>query len=473
MIEISILSGLINRPDFSTKVMPFIKPDYFPDERQRVLFGLVTNFVTKYGSLPTRESLYVDLSERKMPEGLHDGVKSLIAATTQQTETLTELSWLMDSTEKWCQDRAIYNAIMSSVDILEGVDKKRDKHILPKLLQEALAVCFQTSIGHDYFADAEAQWQWYHDPVNKIPFSVDILNKITKNGVTRKTLSLILAGINVGKSTTLISLASDYLDQGLNVLYVTLEVAENVIRERTDVSAMGIGFDELRALEKQQYINRVNNIRNKTQGELIIKEFAPSSVHVGHLRHVVNEIKTKKGWTPDVIMVDYLTLMLSSLIPAAGKGDSNTYYTSVAEELRGLMKEFNCIGWSAAQFNRGGQDADDVTMSDTGLAIGIQATADLSIALMAPEELAKMRQALMKVLKNRFANKQIITRAMVSLDNDLQRLGDVSESEQSSVMDSDEKEAYSQMAKAESSAKAVTPKSTIDMSVFAGFNFGD
>ena len=474
MIEQSILSGLISRIDYSSKVLPFIKTDYFAEEPQRVVFEMANKFIEKYKVLPTKEALFVELSETKMSEVLHDGVKNLISSIEPSE---VNLDWLLDTTEKWCQERAINNGIMAAFDILDGRDKKRDKHAIPKLLQDALGVVFDTRVGHDYFRDAAEQWEYYHDVKNKIPFSIDILNKITKGGVTRKTLNIVMAGINVGKTTFMINLAEAYMAAGLNVLYITLEVAENVIRERTDVCAFDITFDEVRALEKTQYLNRVNVIRNKTAGELVIREFAPGSIHVGHIRHIVNELKMKRGLTPDVIIVDYLTLMLSSLMHPSAKSDSNTYFTSVAEELRGLMKELECVGWTATQFNRGGQDKDDVGLGDTGLSIGIQATSDFSIAFMSPEELAKVGKAVGKVLKNRYANKQTISKFIIGLNNDKQAFFDVDESEQSQVMDQDEINAMKStktqsIPKGTTKSKEVFAKTT-STNPFEGFNFSD
>lgn len=282
-----------------------------------------------------------------------------------------------------------------------------------------------------------------------------------------------------GKTTFLINMAEAYMAMGLNVLYFTLEVSENVIRERTDVCIFDMNFDEVQALEKIQYLNRINTLRNKTSGELIIREFASGSIHVGHIRHVVNELKTKRGIKPDVIIVDYLTLLLSSLMHPSAKSDSNTYFTSVAEELRGLMKELECVGWTATQFNRGGQDKDDVGMSDTGLSIGIQATSDFSVAFMSPEELAKIGKALGKVLKNRYANKQTIGKFLIGLDNDKQAFFDLDEEEQKQVMENSELDALKSI-KSQSIPKG-TVMAPIQKEIalkkptnpFGDFNFGN
>lgn len=440
MQEQVILNALLHNDRYCRKVLPYIKPEYFSDGGYQEVFNLINSFVGKYNCLPTKEALLVELGNKNLGEGLYESATQIVQFAQDESN---DLDWLLDSTEKWAQERAVYNGIMRSISILEGKEKKLDKHAIPTILSEALGVCFDSRIGHDYFDQAEEQWDYYHNVENKVPYNIEIMNKITKGGNTRKTLSVVMAGINVGKTTWLINMAQNYLDQGLNVIYFTLEVAEEVIRERSDVCFFGTTFDELRALDKIPYMNRVKSIRDKTRGQFIIREFPGSTVHVGHFRHVLNELKLKKGFKPDVIIVDYLSLMLSSIMPPSAKADSNTYFTSVTEELRALMKEYEAIGWTAAQFNRGGQDADDVTMSDTGLAIGIQATADFTVAFMAPEEIAKMGKALGKVLKNRFANKQTIGRFMIGLDNDRQKYMDVDASEQRAVMEDGEYEAFS------------------------------
>lgn len=471
-IEQTILSALIFYEPYARKVIPHLKADYFPDEPQKLLFGMINGYVNKYNNLPTKEALFVELSETKMSEQIHASVKQLIQYSCDPN---TNLDWLFDRTEAWALERSVYNGIVESMDILDGRNNKKDKHAIPQILQNALSVCFQAKVGHDYFDDAEKQWDYYHNVENKIPFSLEIMNKVTKGGCTRKTLNFVMAGINVGKTTWLINMAESYLSQGLNVLYVTLEVAEEVIRERFDVCAFDMNFDQLRALEKTPYLNRVKSVRDKTKGNFKIVEFASSTVHVGHIRHVINEIKTKFGWVPDVIIVDYMTLMLSSLMPPSAKADSNTYYTSVSEELRGLMKEFNAIGWSAVQFNRTGQNTDDPNMADTGLSIGIQAVSDFTVAFACPEEIGKLKQAIGKVLKNRYANKQSITRFLVGLDNDRQAFNDVEESEQKQVMDDQEqavlKTTPTKSVSVETDFNSLKPKN-LGSSKFANFNFG-
>ncbi len=439
-----IINSLIHNEPFCRKVLPYLQPEYFPDASYQEVFKTVTAFVGKYNVMPTVEALMVEVGNKPLGEGLHASAIELL----QQSEYVNnDLDWLMNTTEKWAQERALYNGIMQSISILEGNEKNSDKNIIPTIMTKALSVCFDSRLGHDYFKDASAQWEYYHNVENKIPFNIDIMNKVTKGGCTRKTLNVVQAGINVGKTTWLINMADQYLDQGLNVVYFTLEVAEEVIRERADACINNITFDELRALTKIQYLSKIAAIRKKTKGSFKIREFPTGSAHVGHFRHALNEMKLKEGFVPDVIIVDYLTLMLSSMLSGTAKANSNTYYTSVAEELRGLMVEFNAIGWTAAQFNRDGQDSEDIKMKDTGLAIGIAATADFMVALMSPEELSKMGKALGKILKNRYANKAAILRFMLNLDNDRQAFTDADDSEQRGVMEEGEFKAFSTMKK--------------------------
>ncbi len=444
MQEQAIINALMFNERYCRAVLPHIKKEYFPEAYQQEVFDLIFNYVNKYNNIPTKEALMVEMSEKKMSEGIYEDAVKLVQYAENSG---SEYDWLMDTTEKWAQDRAIYNGIMRSINIIDGKDKHLDKGAIPSMLSEALSVCFDTRLGHDYFEDAEAQWEYYRNPQNKIAFSLDIMNMVTKGGVTRKTLNVVMAGINVGKTTWLINMAKSYLLQGLNVVYFSLEIGEDTITERSDVSMMEMRFDEMRALEKTPYLNRIKKIQEKTSGRFNIKEYPPGSIHVGHLRHYLNELKLKKNFKVDVIIVDYITLLASAHLPKSSKSDTNSYFTSVAEELRALAKEYNAILWTAAQFNRGGQDADDVGMGDTGLSIGIQATSDFTVAFMAPEEIAKLGKALGKVLKNRYANKMAIGKFLIGLDNDKQAFSDLDESEQRAVMEKDELEALEKIKK--------------------------
>lgn len=437
--ELLSLSRLMYDEKYMKKCLPYLKPEYFHDASERKVFEFISEFVNKYYVAPTKEALAIVLNEAAMPENLFDGAANIINLMSPDE---SNFEWMCDQTEKWAQDKAIYNAVMQAIGIIEGQDKTLDKNAIPEILSQALAVSFTSDVGHSYFEDAEAQYDFMHDEANKHPFSIDVLNRLTKGGVKDKTLNICFAGINVGKTTFLVQQAAHWLARGKNVLYITLEVAEEEIRNRVDVSLMELNFDQLFALQKTQYMNRVNSLRQMTQGELFVKQFAPGSAHVGHFRHAIKELLIKKGVRPDVIMIDYIGICASSRLPASAKSNTNTYFTSVAEELRGLGVENICPIWTGAQFDRSGQTGDDVDMTNTGLAIGIQATSDFSIAFMMPDEMAAMNQAIGKVLKNRYANKAHFKKFVIGLDNDLQRYFDLDASEQSKLMDPEEQEAY-------------------------------
>jgi len=431
------LDALINVDSYSRKVAVYLKDEYFEDQSAREVFKLIRKYVGKYQNLPTKEALAVMLSEEKMPEQMYIEAATIIN-DFGTSDTKQDPQFLYDQTEKWAKDRELFLAIMKSIGILNGEDKSLDKNAIPELMTNALSVSFDSRIGHDYFDNTEDQWEYYADPGERIKFDIDILNRVTKGGFKKKTLNVVQMGINVGKTTFLIQLARMMLMQGKNVVYFTMEVAEEVIRERTDVGLMGITFDQLHALEKQQYFNRVDKLREKTQGTLIIKEFAANTAHAGHFRHVLNEIKLKKGIKIDMVCVDHLTLVASSRLPSSAASNSNLYYTSVAEELRALGKEFDLPVWSASQFTRAGQRSENIGIDDTGLAIGIPATADFMMACMQPEEMAPQNKIICKILKNRYAGKHKIGKFIMGSDPDLQIFYDVDLKEQQTVMSEDE-----------------------------------
>ena len=427
------LNNLINNPVYSKRVLPYIKEEYFEQPSTKKVFGLIRDFVSQYNALPTIDAVVVMLSELKMAENLFD---ECIEVASTFDGVKTDVEFMFEKTESWARDRALFDVIQKSIGIYDGTDKKNARHTIPELVTQALSINFDTYLGHDYFDRAEDQFEYYHNHITKMPFGIDIMNRVTRGGVPKKTLNIVQAGINTGKTTWLLDQAVHWLTQGKNVIYFTLEIAEEVVRERMDVAVMGINFDQLHSLEKTQYLNRVSKLRSKTIGNLKIKEFPNGTTHVGHLRHVLNEFKMKQNFVPDVIFVDYMTIMASSRIPAGS--NTNTYYKSVAEELRALAQEFDLPLWTAAQFNRAGQTSSNVDISDTGESIGIAATADFMIAFMQPEELAPLNQCIGKVLKNRYANKSKIGKFLIGLDNDLQKYYDIDPGEQTKVMSAEE-----------------------------------
>lgn len=421
--ELLLIDSLVTNEAFSKKVSAYVSEEYFESPDSKEVFLIIKEFIGKYKNLPTKEALGVILADKKMPEPLFIACSQIISEIGSNPPV--DPQFMFDETEEWARERSLYNAIMKSISIIDGSDKTRDKHAIPELMSNALGVNFDSYIGHDYFANAEEQWDYYSDPGERLKFHLDIMNRVTKGGIKKKTLNIVQMGINVGKTTWLIDQAAHFLDMGLNVVYFTLEVDENTIRERSDVNMFEMDFDRLHSLEKTQYLSRVQQLRDKTKGEFIIKEFAAGTAHAGHFRHILNELVLKKGIKPDMICVDYLTLCASSTLPAAAASNSNLYYTKVAEELRGLAKEFKVPLWTATQLNRSGQDTENAKLSDSALSIGIANTADFMVVFMQPEELAPQNKIIGKVLKNRYAGKHKIGKFMLGSDPDLQKFFEV------------------------------------------------
>ena len=435
MIEQSILQNLIYNTEYTTRVIPYLKDEYFTEGASRVVYNLINKYINKYSGLPTTESLKIDIGNSTLSESVFNDSLELVDGFA---ECNSELKYLLETTEVWCKERALHIALFKAVSIASGEVKDLDKNSIPDILKEALSVNFDSCIGHDYFGDIDAQYDYYHNDESKIPFDIAILNKITNNGVPKKTLNVLMAPINAGKTTFLIHMAAHYIEMGLNVVYFTLEVAETVIRERIDVRLLKVPFDELRTLSKEAYTKRVSGLQSITNGTLVIKEFPTGSASVNHFRHILQELQLKKKFKPDVIIVDYLSICASSRLQSSAKANSNLYFTNVAQELRCLGIEYDVPVWTAEQFNRGGQDSEskDYSMSDVGLAIGIPATADLMLAVIPMEDLTKNNQVMCKQLKNRYAGKQHTTSFLLGLNNDMQIYSDTG---QDRVLDSTDK----------------------------------
>lgn len=462
-----LLSALIYQPEFASRTINFISPDYFSDIGQRNTFKLINHFYGKYRQPPTKDSLLIDLSNTNLPEAIYDPTAQAIVAMDNPDDKRQNEEWLFEESEKWARDKALYNAMTKALSAMQGDDKTLSKDGIPELIQTALAVRFDNNIGHNYLDDAQKQFEWYQNPAAKIPYLLECMNKVTQGGNTRKTLSVAQAGINVGKTTWLLNIAAGYAKQGLNGIYFSLEIAEEVLRERFDVCLFGETSEQIRAHDSFQYLNRVEKV-SKNFGDLVIKQFPASTVHAGHLRHVCKEFEMKYKKKPDFVMVDYITLLNSATLPIGMKSDSNYYYTNVAEELRALMIEMNSIGWTAQQFNRSGQDDNDPKLSNSGLSIGVQATADFTIALVAPNELKLQGKAVCSILKNRFANKMHISKMAIGLNDDLQVFFDLPEGEEyrgvNDAVDKQISDALEQV-----NAKAQEKKKTFDIS---SINFG-
>ena len=411
------------------KVLPFIKPEYFQGV-YRTLFKEAGKYVAKYNKLPTAETLIIELQESTSMSEEQFQMSMDIVPQLYSGEVI-DPDWLLNSTEKWCQDRAIHIAIMESISIIDGKHESMTKNALPDLLSKALGVSFDNSVGHDYIDNYEERYDFYHTEEDRIPFDLDYFNKITKGGVPRKTLNIALAGTGVGKSLFMCHVASGALVEGRNVLYITMEMAEERIAERIDANLLNIPIDQLENLSKDMFRTKVENIAKKTTGRLIVKEYPTGSAHAGHFRALLNELKLKRTFEPDIIFIDYLNICSSSRMKAMGGSiNSYTYIKAIAEELRGLAVEFNVPIFSATQTTRSGYSNSDVGLEDTSESFGLPATADLMFALISTEELEGLGQMMVKQLKNRYNDPTANKRFVIGVDRSKMRLYDVDEAEQ-------------------------------------------
>lgn len=433
MIERVILSNLIHNDDYARKVIPFIKTEYFQDYSERVVFDLVDDYVKKYNSFPTQEALAIDLSNK---DGLNDETfkigKEII---TSLDATDSKLDWLLDQTEKWCQDKALYLGIMKSIKIMDEKNGSISKGSIPQILTDALAVSFDTHIGHDFIDDAESRYEFYHRKEKRVPFDLDYLNVVTNGGLPNKTLNIALAGTGVGKSLFMCHCAAANLSRGNNVLYITLEMAEERIAERIDANLLDVAVDELEMLPKQSYDTKIEKLKSKITGKLIIKEYPTACAGSANFRHLLNELKIKKNFIPDIIYIDYLNICLSSRIKHGANVNSYTLVKAIAEELRGLAVEYNVPIVSATQTTRSGYSNSDVGLEDTSESFGLPATADFMFALISSEELESLNQIMVKQLKNRYSDPSSNRRFIVGIDRSKMRLYDVDQSAQENLVD--------------------------------------
>lgn len=447
-IETIILKSLTNNEVFLRKALPHIKKEYFEKQHQAV-YDIFLKFVTKYNKLPTPAILEIEFKESEYTNRpIANDTLTLIRELSNDNDV--ELDWLIESTEKWCKDRAVYLALMESISIVDGNTDKAEGAI-PDILTKALSVTFDTNVGHDYFENVEERYDFYHLKEDKIPFNIELLNTITKGGVPRKSLNIILAGTGVGKSLAMCHFAADALSQGRNVLYITLEMAEEKIAERIDANLFDVDIATLTDLSKDAFINKAHIANQKTHGKLIIKEYPTAVAHVGHFRSLLNELKMKKKFMPEVIYIDYLNICASSRVKGLG-GSINTYslIKAIAEEIRGLAVEFNVPIWSATQVTRTGFGNSDVEITDTSESFGLPATADLMLALISTEQLESMNQLMIKQLKNRYNDPTENKRFCVGIDRSKMRLYDVEDSAQ--TLSSDPTSSPSQTQSADFSA---------------------
>ena len=456
-IEFLILKNLIHNEKYLRKSIPFIKSEYFEDPHQKMVYEEIFSFVEKYNELPTKEVLTIEVEKRD--DINEDSFKSVTHLISCLDESPVENEWLIDTTEKWCRDRAIYLALLDSIAIADGKDDKKGRDAIPSILSDALAVSFDNHIGHDYLQDYEERYEFYHQKEEKIPFDLEFFNKITKGGLPNKTLNIALAGTGVGKSLFMCHVASSCLLQDKNVLYITMEMAEEKIAERIDANLLNVGIQDIVDLPKPMFSTKVNNITKKTMGNLVIKEYPTASAHSGHFKALLTELSLKKSFKPDIIFVDYLNICASSRYRANANVNSYSYIKAIAEELRGLAVETNVPIVSATQTTRSGYGSSDVELTDTSESFGLPATADLMFALISTEELEGLNQILVKQLKNRYNDPTIYKRFVIGIDRAKMRLYDCEQSAQNDLIDTNQEEGYTKDDK-------LKPKST-----FADFKF--
>ena len=435
-VEQLVIKNLLLDEEYVRKALPFVKSEYFADLTGKRLFEVIHKYFTEYSAIPTKEALVIEVGQL---DGISDDQHNDILKSISNIDTdKSEFEWILDTTENWCKERALYLALMSSIKIAEGNDEQRATGSIPTILSEALAVTFDNHIGHDYLEDYEERYEFYHQKEEKLPFDLEFFNRITKGGLPNKTLNVALAGTGVGKSLFMCHCAASALLQNKNVLYITLEMAEEKIAERIDSNLLNCDIQNITELPKIMFENKVTNIAKKTQGSLVIKEYPTASAHVGHFRSLLNDLALKKSFRPDIIYIDYLNICASSRYSKLGNVNSYSYIKAIAEELRGLAVETNVPIVSATQTTRSGYGSSDVDLTDTSESFGLPATADLMFALISTEELEEINQIMVKQLKNRYNDPTINKRFVVGIDRAKMRLYDVEQSAQQGITDANQ-----------------------------------
>ena len=434
-IERTALTQLVSNEEYARKVLPFIKGDYFSDRIERTIFEEITKFVEKYKKIPTQTSLEIEVQSRKDLNET-DFKKVISVIKTLKTDENVNFDWLVDTTEQFCKDKAVYNAIVEGIQIIDGKDKSRNADAIPNILTEALAVGFDNTVGHDYLLDSDSRYDYYHKIEEKIPFDLEFFNKITKGGLPPKTLNIVLAGTGVGKSLFMCHVSANCLAQGKNVLYITLEMAEERVAERIDANLMNVSMEDLYDLPKRMYDDKIQKIAKSTTGKLIVKEYPTASAHSGHFRGLIKELALKKSFKPDILFIDYLNICSSSRFKGSTSVNSYMYIKAIAEELRGLAVETNVPIMSATQTNRAGFVSTDIGLEDTSESFGLPATADLMFALISNKELDELNQIAVKQLKNRYNDPTINKKFVLGIDRSRSKLYDVKLTEQEDVVDS-------------------------------------
>ena len=438
-IEKTIFSNLIFNENYARRVLPFIKGEYFLDKTDRIIFEEIYNFMDKYQAMATKETLSIELDNRKDLNGTE--FQKVVEVIESLKEAEVDMQWLVNTTEKFCKDKAVYNAILNGINIIEGKDKEHTQEAIPSILSEALAVGFDQHIGHDYIENADERFEFYHRQEEKLEFDLEYFNKITKGGLPNKTLNIALAGTGVGKSLFMCHMASATLLQGKNVLYITMEMAEERIAERIDANLMNISMDDLHNLPKAMFESKLEKINSKTSGKLVIKEYPTATAHVGHFKNLLSELALKKSFKPDIVFIDYLNICASSRFKAGSNVNSYTYIKAIAEELRGMAVEHDIPIFSATQTTRSGFVSSDVGLEDTSESFGLPATADFMFALISSEELEEKNQIMVKQLKNRYNDPTINRKFIIGVDRSKMRLYDVEQYAQTDLVDSGQTDA--------------------------------
>ncbi len=435
-LETVILRNLIRNEDYLRKVLPFLKTEYFTDKTEKIIYEEINKFTETYNSTPSIESIELAVKERRnLSDEELEKSESYLHEIASFKDEESKVQWLTDKTEKFCQERAIYNAVLGSISILDGKDKSNDKGAIPKILSDALAVSFDNSVGHDYLENSDERYEFYHRKEERIPFDLEYFNKITKGGLPAKTLNIALAGTGVGKSLFMCHVAAGAMAQGKNVLYITLEMAEEKIAERIDANLLNVSIDALMELPRDMYERKVKRVKDMTTGKLIIKEYPTASASTTHFRTLLNELNLKKSFVPDIIFIDYLNICCSSRIKPGSNINSYTYVKSIAEELRGLAVEYGVPIVSATQTTRSGFTSSDPGLEDTSESFGLPATADLMFALITSEELEALGQIMVKQLKNRYSDPTAFKRFVIGVDRSKMKLYDVEQTAQDGLAD--------------------------------------
>ena len=445
-----ILKNLHYSEEFTRKVLPFLRADYFNNRNERTIFNEISSFITNYGNIPTYEALIIQLNEKPVSEEEHKETLTLLNELHEAKSETVDLEWLVDKTETFCQDQAIFNAVRESITILDGKHKDLSKGSIPTLLSEALSISFDSSVGHDYLGDADSRYDYYHRTEEKVPFSLNYFNLITNGGLPKKTLNVILAPPHGGKSLMMCNFAADFQLSGKNVLYITCEMAEEEIAKRIDANLLRISMDDLMQLDKSSFDKKINYVKSKTIGKLFVKEYPTAAANVNHFRTLLNELRLKKNFVPDVVFIDYLNICASSRMKMSGSINTYTYIQAIAQELRGFAQEFSIPVVTATQTTRSGSQSSDVDMSDVSESFGVPAIADFMCAIINSEELYDLNQIMIKQLKNRYRDLNLNKRFVVGVDRAKMKLFDVEQSAQDGITDAgsmDPSESYKSMQK--------------------------